>query len=54
MPLATVREAIAFAARTRLSKKTKEQKNSKVDSILGKSTLSHVSLNFNSVLFRLT
>jgi ABC-type multidrug transport system ATPase subunit len=35
MPLATVRETIAFAAETRLSGKTKEQKMNKVESILG-------------------
>eukprot|EP00026_Physarum_polycephalum_P000679 Phypoly_transcript_00680.p1 GENE.Phypoly_transcript_00680~~Phypoly_transcript_00680.p1 ORF type:complete len:1306 (+),score=176.26 Phypoly_transcript_00680:244-4161(+) len=35
MPLATVHETIAFAAETRLSGKTKEQKMAKVESIIG-------------------
>lgn len=34
MPMSTVREAILFAANTRLSKKTAKQKVRKVDSIL--------------------
>lgn len=47
MPLATVRETIAFAAETRLSKKTKEQKINKVDSIIGK----HLFIIFNYTHF---
>lgn len=50
MPLATVRETVTFAAETRLSKKTMEQKLSKVDSILGNNINTDFSILSNSFL----